>query len=171
MQYLDNPQDYSSHPATFITQHSTVDENADLCAGLNYHREMLAHGGRSQINLIAPKLGAPKPEELKALKHLMWGGDERCYCMGQSGEPAADGSPERKRCPGFLPGLAPCAPPPPPCTSPPCPHHQHGHECFYDPTNNNSGLYEDHSTERCVFHGIGFPEMVEPLTKFLMKEL
>ena len=92
MQYLDNPQDYSSHPATFITQHSTVDENADLCAGLNYHREMLAHGGRSQINLIAPKLGAPRPEELKALKHLMWGGDEGCYCMGQSGEPAANGA-------------------------------------------------------------------------------
>ena len=103
--YHDHPADYASHPATFITQHSTVDENADLCAGLNYHREMLAHGGRSELNLIAPKLGAPRPEELRELQHLLWGGDERCYCTGQADEPAAHGSPDSKYRPA-APALA-----------------------------------------------------------------
>lgn len=170
--YHDHPADYKSHPPTFITQHSTVDENADLCAGLNYHREMLAHGATSELNLIAPKLGAPRPDELNELKQLLWAGDERCYCMGEAGEKAADGSTDSKYCPGFLPGLAPCTKPTVPASdSASGVSLQHETECFYDPTHDTSGLYEDHSTQRCVYHGMGFPEMVVPLVSFLMREL
>ena len=113
--------------------------------------------------------GAPRPAELKALKRLRWAGDERCYCMGEEGEKAGAGSPDSKYCPGFLPGLAPCTKPAPP---PRALRPQHsGTPCFYDPTHNTSGLYEDHSTQRCVYHGMRFPEMVVPLVSFLMREL
>ena len=59
--YKDHPEDYKTHPATFLVQHSTLDENADTCAARNYHAEMIAHGGDSTLMLVPAN-------------------QERCYC-------------------------------------------------------------------------------------------
>jgi hypothetical protein len=45
--YLDHPEDYRSHVPTFLAQMSTVDINADLCAGRNYHETMIQHGAET----------------------------------------------------------------------------------------------------------------------------
>jgi hypothetical protein len=47
-------------------------------------------------------------------------------------------------------------------TQPQTAYLQATHEC---------GAYEDHSTERCVSHTMGFAGMVEPITRFLMKHV
>ena len=67
---------------------STVDENSDTCAAINYHTTMQAHGGKSTMMLIPPHL-------------------ETCYCVGNPTDKAATGSPYSKHCPDFLPGLPP----------------------------------------------------------------
>lgn len=64
--YLDHPQDYKTHVPTFLAQMSSVDINADLCAGKNYHDAMLKHGAISHLELV------PKA-------------DERCFCVGTPG--------------------------------------------------------------------------------------
>eukprot|EP01052_Picozoa_sp_SAG31_P023454 SAG31_NODE_1934_length_6875_cov_2.868506_4_plen_358_part_00 len=64
--YLDHPEDYNKHPPTFLAQMTTLDINADLCAGKNYHDTMLAHGATSHLALV------PKA-------------DERCFCVGTPG--------------------------------------------------------------------------------------
>lgn len=86
--YAEHPEAYARHPPTFLVQHSTLDENADTCAARNYHRTMVAHGGRSTLMLIPPRL-------------------ERCYCVGSPGDPAAAGSPYAQHCSDFLPGQPP----------------------------------------------------------------
>jgi len=43
--YLDHPEDYKTHPPTFLAQmRGPIDINADLCAGKNYHETMLGTG-------------------------------------------------------------------------------------------------------------------------------
>eukprot|EP01050_Picozoa_sp_SAG11_P001941 SAG11_NODE_92_length_17132_cov_10.277285_15_plen_99_part_00 len=79
---------------------------------------------------------------------------ERCYCIGQVDDPAAAGSPLLSHCPSFHGGMAPVIP---------------GRTSIYSPELNETGAYEDHSTERCVSHAMGFAAMVEPLTRFLIK--
>jgi hypothetical protein len=64
--YLDHPQDYKTHPPTFLAQMTSIDINADLCAGKNYHEAMLKHGAISHLSLV------PKA-------------DERCFCVGTPG--------------------------------------------------------------------------------------
>jgi hypothetical protein len=64
--YLDHPEAYKAHPPTFLVQMSSIDINADLCAGRNYHNAMVAHGARSHLALV--------PKE-----------DERCFCVGTPG--------------------------------------------------------------------------------------
>lgn len=88
--YKDHPADYKTHPGVFLVQHTTVDENSDTCAALNYHNTMKAHGGKSELYLI------PKNRET-------------CYCVGEADDKSSLGSPYSKHCPDFLPGL----PPPP----------------------------------------------------------
>ena len=61
--YEDHPEDYPSHPAAFMAQLSTWDQNADLCAAKNYHETLLRHGARSQLVLVRPE-------------------DEDCFCIG-----------------------------------------------------------------------------------------
>jgi hypothetical protein len=137
--YADNPEDYPTHPPSFLVQHSTLDENADACASRNYHATMLAHGGRSELALIAPE-------------------DERCYCVGVPNQTASKGSPLLGKCAGFLPGLPP-----------PIPGRESFHPAGSPPA--DQGAYEDHSTERCVYHTMGHAAMVEPLTRFLLRYL
>lgn len=64
--YADHPEDYATHPPTFLAQMTTGDKNADLCAAKNYHETMLAHGAKSVLSLVLPQ-------------------DERCYCLGTPG--------------------------------------------------------------------------------------
>lgn len=89
--YSDHPEDYSKHPEMFMVQVTTVDENSDTCAAINYHNTMKAHGGKSTMMLIPPNL-------------------ETCYCVGSPDDKAAAGSPYSKHCPNFLPGLPPGKP-------------------------------------------------------------
>ena len=80
--YASHPEDYPHHPPTFLVQHSTLDENADTCACLNYHESMITHGARSMLMLIPPSL-------------------ERCMCVGQANDSSSIGSPYRQHCPDF----------------------------------------------------------------------
>ena len=143
--YADHPADYASHPPTFLVQATTVDENADADASINYHNEMRKHNAVSELWRI--------PVE-----------QERCYCIGQRDDPAAVGSPLLDRCPQFLAGMAPYAP---------CNISEHGwcRPVICNPATHECGAYEDHTYERCVSHSMGFAGMVEPLTRFLMKHV
>lgn len=64
--YLDHPEDYGTHPPTFLAQMRTLDINADLCASRNYHATMLEHGATSYLALVPAA-------------------DERCFCTGTPG--------------------------------------------------------------------------------------
>jgi hypothetical protein len=143
--YADHPADYASHPPTFLVQATTVDENADADASINYHNEMIKHNAVSELWRI--------PVE-----------QERCYCIGQRDDPAAEGSPLLDRCPQFHAGMAPYSP---------CNISEQGwcRPIICNPATHECGAYEDHSTERCVSHSMGFAGMVEPLTRFLMKHV
>ena len=80
--FLENPHAYAQHPPTFLVQHSTLDENADTCAALNYHHAMTENGAHSELQLIPPAY-------------------ERCACIGQPSDPDSDGSPFRQHCKDF----------------------------------------------------------------------
>ena len=58
--YLDHPQDYATHPPVFLVQHTTVDENSDTCAAINYHSTMQVHGG-TLIGMLASLLCISPP--------------------------------------------------------------------------------------------------------------
>lgn len=75
----DHPDKYSTHPAVFLTQTSTVDNHADLCACRNYYDTLQAHGVRSKLVLVAEA-------------------DEECFCIGNPANPAAAGSPFSHLC-------------------------------------------------------------------------
>jgi hypothetical protein len=66
--YEAHPATYSTHPASFLAQLSTWDQNADLCAAKNYHETLLRHGARSQLVLVDPE-------------------DEDCFCIGNPNGP------------------------------------------------------------------------------------
>ena len=112
-------------------------------ASVNYHNEMQAHNATSELWRIL-------------LEH------ERCYCIGQPDDPAAAGSPLLDRCAGFKGGMAPVAP---------CGPGAEGYckPTICNPATKQCGAYEDHSTERCVSHSMGFAAMVEPLVRFLLQ--
>jgi len=82
--YHDHPAEYPSHPPAFLAQLRTIDKNADLCAARNYHETMRAHGAPSTL-VIAPE------------------GTETCFCVGQTDDPSAAGSPFTDRCSLFAP--------------------------------------------------------------------
>mmetsp|Transcript_10561 Transcript_10561/g.27138 ORF Transcript_10561/g.27138 Transcript_10561/m.27138 type:complete len:437 (+) Transcript_10561:32-1342(+) len=77
--YFTNPAAYAKHPPAFLSQLTTQDENADLCATRNYHETLLAHGVRSELVLTTPAY-------------------EKCYCIGDPADPAATGSPYSQYC-------------------------------------------------------------------------
>lgn len=137
--YNEHPENYSSHPATFLVQHSTLDENADTCAARNYHAEMLKNGGDSTLVLI------PSAQE-------------RCFCLGNPGVASDALSPYRGACASFLPGIGNTS-----CTLPPngSTHHQGVlSECQeFGPA----------SGERCVNHMMAFGGMVLPHTEFVLR--
>jgi hypothetical protein len=64
--YEGHPEAYASHPAAFLAQLSTWDQNADLCAAKNYHETLISRGARSQLVLVRPE-------------------DEDCFCIGNPG--------------------------------------------------------------------------------------
>ena len=51
--YHDHPEDYATHPATFLGQ-TEVDSGADSCASVHYHEEMVARGAgdRSELHRV-----------------------------------------------------------------------------------------------------------------------
>ena len=97
--FFDHPDQYPKHPPAFLSQLTTADENADLCATRNYHETLVAHGVHSELVLTTPAY-------------------ERCYCIGDpdvrphpgvarrrssahprcAQDPAAAGSPYSKYC-------------------------------------------------------------------------
>ena len=71
--YSDHPEDYATHPPTFLIQ-TEMDSGADSCAALNYHETMKAHNGHSELAVV------PLVEQ-------------RCYSTGHPADlavPAAD---------------------------------------------------------------------------------
>eukprot|EP01052_Picozoa_sp_SAG31_P016165 SAG31_NODE_1061_length_10108_cov_5.521930_7_plen_142_part_00 len=74
-----------------VLQATTVDENADADASVNYHNAMVANNGTSELWRIPPE-------------------HERCYCIGQADDPAAVDSPLLGQCPKFSGGMAPVPP-------------------------------------------------------------
>lgn len=55
-QYFDDyPEQYHLHPPVFLTQMSTYDVNADLCATRNYHATMIANNASATILLTPPE--------------------------------------------------------------------------------------------------------------------
>jgi hypothetical protein len=96
-----------------------ADSNADLCAAKSYYDTLVAHGVDAELVLLKPEFASS-------------------YCMGNSTNPAAAGSP-------YMDKTA-SAPPPPP-----------RHHSFFGNT--------------CIDHTMGFADVVEPLTKFLLKTL
>eukprot|EP00041_Stephanoeca_diplocostata_P015549 m.297127 g.297127 ORF g.297127 m.297127 type:complete len:469 (+) comp20075_c1_seq9:150-1556(+) len=77
--YFEHPEQYPQHPPAFLSQLSTEDENADLCACKNYHDTLVANGVYSELVLTTPAY-------------------ERCFCIGDPNDPAARGSPYAKYC-------------------------------------------------------------------------
>eukprot|EP00039_Didymoeca_costata_P023482 m.7294 g.7294 ORF g.7294 m.7294 type:complete len:432 (-) comp3682_c0_seq1:173-1468(-) len=77
--YFDHPDQYSKHPPSFLAQLTTQDENADLCACKNYYNTLQAYGVYSELNLVSPEY-------------------EKCYCIGNPQDPAAQGSPYSQYC-------------------------------------------------------------------------
>jgi hypothetical protein len=71
--FQEHPEEYAKHPAMFLGQVSHDDQEADGCAARYYHETMQAHNATSEMQLI------PLHEQ-------------RCYCVGQPGEPALNGS-------------------------------------------------------------------------------
>jgi hypothetical protein len=149
--YSDHPQAYASHPPTFLVQHTTVDENADGCAGSNYHQTMLAHNATSYLAAIPPGL-------------------ERCYCTGQPEDPAAAGSDVAKWCNQSMKGgphsIGRGLPPYKGVSS-------FGFKNALHPVWNLSwsAEYEDHTQPYCEMHTMGWAGMVEPLAEFMRHAL
>eukprot|EP01051_Picozoa_sp_SAG22_P001329 SAG22_NODE_51_length_24458_cov_19.853161_9_plen_526_part_00 len=78
--FHDKPAAYSEHPPVFLAQTSKSDNHADLCACKNYYNTLLANGVKgSQLVLMPAK-------------------DEKCFCIGNSAEPTAAGSPYSHYC-------------------------------------------------------------------------
>lgn len=71
--FADNPSAWHEHPPIFLSQTSTIDNHADLCACRNYFETLQAHGVKSQLVLV--------PQS-----------DESCFCVGNPTDPAAAGS-------------------------------------------------------------------------------
>jgi hypothetical protein len=74
MYYMEHPEDYKTHPPVFLAQSEKSDMNADLCAAKNYYDTAVAHGVTSKLVLLKGEWAAS-------------------YCMGNSSNPAAQGSP------------------------------------------------------------------------------
>ena len=76
MYYVDNPDDYKTHPPCFLAQTEPTgsDFNADLCASKNYYDTLKEHGVDAEIVYLSKK---KLPE----------------YCVGNADNPAATGSP------------------------------------------------------------------------------
>ena len=53
--YAEHPESWPAHPAVFLTQMSTVDSNADLCAAKNYYNTLAAHGVKTELVLVPPR--------------------------------------------------------------------------------------------------------------------
>eukprot|EP00041_Stephanoeca_diplocostata_P008930 m.133456 g.133456 ORF g.133456 m.133456 type:complete len:544 (+) comp17541_c0_seq3:216-1847(+) len=88
-QYFDDyPEQYHLHPPVFLSQMSTYDINADLCATRNYHATMVANNATARILLIPPE-------------------QERCFCIGSPNDPASAGSPYRGYCTKDSPSCVP----------------------------------------------------------------
>ena len=166
--YKDHPDDYKTHPATFLVQHSTLDENADTCAARNYHAEMVQHGGDSTMMLVPPE-------------------QERCYCLGKRGVEADELSPYLDTCKGFLPGIGNTS-----CTLPPgsrgsSKHFRGGSEApgssggavllresgaFSNGNGKQQSLSDEcqqFDSQRCVMHLMAFGGMVVPHTEFALR--
>jgi hypothetical protein len=77
--YATNPSAYPSHPPCFLSQLSTQDENADLCACSNYYNTLKKHGAPGVLHLSEPEY-------------------DNCFCIGDPRDPAAQGSPYLKYC-------------------------------------------------------------------------
>jgi len=77
--YVDHPEAYATHPPVFLTQTSTTDNHADLCACKHYYDTLVAHGVKAELELVD-----------KA--------DESCFCIGTPSNPAAAGSPFSHLC-------------------------------------------------------------------------
>ena len=137
--YADHPEAYASHPAAFLVQTSTLDENSDTCAARNYHTEMKKHGADSTLMLI--------PAD-----------QERCSCVGTPGVKADTLSAYAERCntpaPGFLNGLGNSTP----CTLPP----ESGARSWGECEQSGSG-------QRCMLHTMGFGSMIDPLMKWVKR--
>jgi hypothetical protein len=74
MYYKSHPADYSKHPPVFLAQAEASDMNADLCAAKNYYETCKAHNVETQLVLLPEKFASS-------------------YCMGNSSDQAAQGSP------------------------------------------------------------------------------
>ena len=116
------------------------DQNADLCATRYYHETLAAHGARSTLMTIPADLADS-------------------YCMGNSSNPAAAGSPYLDKTATLPPkdprnymGVRAQASPMP--VLPVC-------------------LFERYLCAQggCIDHTMGFADMVQPLTEFLLSVL
>ena len=77
--YSDHPADYKTHPPIFLSQTSTVDNHADLCACKNYYETLQANGVKSEIVYVDAE-------------------DQNCFCIGTPNNTAAAGSPFAQHC-------------------------------------------------------------------------
>jgi len=73
------PSDYSKHPPIFLSQTSTVDNHADLCACKNYYETLQANNVKSEIVYVDSE-------------------DQNCFCIGTPNNTAAAGSPFSQHC-------------------------------------------------------------------------
>lgn len=74
MYYRSNPAAYAKHPPVFLAQSEASDMNADLCAAKNYYQTAKAHSVTAELVLLPGEFASS-------------------YCMGNSSDQAAQGSP------------------------------------------------------------------------------